>query len=294
MRIRHPARALLLLLCLAGGSGALAISAIPARAAADWLPAYTVTGHDTFVTMPDVLPDGFARFAFVNAGHGPGEMQLFHVNPGVTDTQVLAAANSKTDLEAIFEMGQANGGVNTLMPGTREMVVLRLHPGRYVVLNFNTQGVASILKDFQVRRASSSIYSPPLTQGTVILHDFKITVPYEMTEPEHMLLRVENWGPSSHEMALLRIPAGTQKAHLIHCLLETTVKQDCQSLMSSLTFAGGMAALAPNTVGRIDLDLSPGTYAALCFVPDAETHMPHFAMGMLAIFTVSHAHDDGD
>ncbi len=293
MRHVHLAFVLSLLISLAGGVGSLVSAVPPAHAAASWLPAYTVTGHDTYATMTNVLPAGFVRLTYHNAGHAPGEMQLFYVNAGVTDTQLLTALNSQTDPEAAFKLGHANGGVETLMPGAQETVVVRLYPGRYVVLNFGQHG-ASILKDFRVQLAASSIYTPPVTQGRVILHDFAITVPYELTEPEHALLRVENWGPSTHEMALLHIPAGTQRAHLIHCLLEQTVQSDCRTLMHAITFAGGMAALAPNTVGRVALDLSPGTYAALCFVPDAETHMPHFSMGMLTIFTVTHAHNDGD
>jgi hypothetical protein len=34
------------------------------------------------------------------------------------------------------------------------------------------------------------------------------------------------------------------------------------------------------------MDLTPGTYIALCFVPDEQTGAPHAAMGMVAIFTV--------
>jgi hypothetical protein len=34
------------------------------------------------------------------------------------------------------------------------------------------------------------------------------------------------------------------------------------------------------------LDLAPGTYIALCFVPDEETGVPHALMGMVQVFTV--------
>jgi hypothetical protein len=34
------------------------------------------------------------------------------------------------------------------------------------------------------------------------------------------------------------------------------------------------------------LDFEPGDYFAICFVPDAESGAPHFALGMIAPFTV--------
>ena len=35
------------------------------------------------------------------------------------------------------------------------------------------------------------------------------------------------------------------------------------------------------------LDLAPGTYIAVCFVPDEETGVPHALMGMVQVFTVA-------
>jgi hypothetical protein len=34
-------------------------------------------------------------------------------------------------------------------------------------------------------------------------------------------------------------------------------------------------------------DLEPGEYVAICFVPDPESGLPHFALGMLMPFTVA-------
>lgn len=35
------------------------------------------------------------------------------------------------------------------------------------------------------------------------------------------------------------------------------------------------------------VDLAPGTYAAVCFIPDLETGAPHAMLGMTASFTVT-------
>ena len=37
----------------------------------------------------------------------------------------------------------------------------------------------------------------------------------------------------------------------------------------------------------IELDLKPGSYGLLCFVPDAKDGKPHAAHGMMRVFTVT-------
>ena len=49
---------------------------------------------------------------------------------------------------------------------------------------------------------------------------------------------------------------------------------------------GGLGWLSPGLTAWTEVDLSPATYVALCFVYDPETGLPHVAMGMVAVFTV--------
>ena len=49
----------------------------------------------------------------------------------------------------------------------------------------------------------------------------------------------------------------------------------------------GLGALSPGQTSWLALDLAPGTYIALCFVPDRETGVPHALMGMVQVFTVA-------
>ncbi|HEX2194576.1 MAG TPA: hypothetical protein VHK63_06450, partial [Candidatus Limnocylindria bacterium] len=51
----------------------------------------------------------------------------------------------------------------------------------------------------------------------------------------------------------------------------------------------GLGALSAGQTSWLALDLQPGTYVALCFVPDEQTGTPHALMGMVSIFTVDEA-----
>jgi hypothetical protein len=50
--------------------------------------------------------------------------------------------------------------------------------------------------------------------------------------------------------------------------------------------AGGLGAIQAGTSAWLKLNLKPGNYAVVCFVPDAKTGKPHFMLGMLNSFTV--------
>ncbi len=49
---------------------------------------------------------------------------------------------------------------------------------------------------------------------------------------------------------------------------------------------GGAQGMANGYSAFVNLDLTPGQYIALCFIPDPETGQPHVALGMLSSFTV--------
>jgi hypothetical protein len=44
---------------------------------------------------------------------------------------------------------------------------------------------------------------------------------------------------------------------------------------------------AMEVANYLELDLAAGDHFAICFVPDFETGAPHFALGMIAPFTVA-------
>ena len=52
---------------------------------------------------------------------------------------------------------------------------------------------------------------------------------------------------------------------------------------------GGMAGLAAGKSGIMELNLTAGTYVAICFLSDPKSGQPHFMLGMMTPFTVSAA-----
>lgn len=101
-----------------------------------------------------------------------------------------------------------------------------------------------------------------------------------------------NVGDEFHEVLLLRVDDGVTES------IEDIVALPEEEAMQKATVAG-VAFAAPGTSGYSAVDLAPGHYAAICFLPQGATpeHMeaiqagefdgaPHFTLGMLSEFDV--------
>jgi len=52
------------------------------------------------------------------------------------------------------------------------------------------------------------------------------------------------------------------------------------------TSAGGVTGVAVGETVTMDVDLEPGNYAFICFVPDPATGKAHFELGMVGPLTI--------
>ncbi|HET6391473.1 MAG TPA: hypothetical protein VFG13_01490 [Blastococcus sp.] len=98
-------------------------------------------------------------------------------------------------------------------------------------------------------------------------------------------LTFTNEGEELHEIGLARINDD------VTISVEELLALPEEQAMTMVTFTGGAFA-EPGAADTTFLELEPGRYAAVCFIPEGTTHdtegsgPPHFALGMLAEFTV--------
>ena len=88
-----------------------------------------------------------------------------------------------------------------------------------------------------------------------------------------------NDGKDLHHITIVRIDSGKTLADLKHELAMPAAPPSWVSLM------GGPNAVGPAQESNATLDLTPGSYAMVCFV-DQPGGVPHFAKGMIRPFTV--------
>ncbi len=116
--------------------------------------------------------------------------------------------------------------------------------------------------------------------GTVSAHNMTFTLP--KTIHGHGVYRFSDTDRrDTHEFGVIRLNPGVTAADVI-----AWVKAPAGP--PPFTSAGGYGAVTPGHGGWLRLSLSPGRYAAICFVfDDAPPFLPHAAMGMVVPFTVT-------
>jgi uncharacterized cupredoxin-like copper-binding protein len=93
---------------------------------------------------------------------------------------------------------------------------------------------------------------------------------------------LKNEGVEEHEMVLFRRNDGVTET------LDQLLELPEEELMSKVTFTG-VTFGAPGSTNYVAMDLEPGTYFLLCFIPQGggEDGPPHFMAGMLHTITVA-------
>jgi hypothetical protein len=97
-------------------------------------------------------------------------------------------------------------------------------------------------------------------------------------------MSLTNEGQELHHQQLIKLPEGTSSEDLMAAFAQGPGAPPPPGIES----AGGVSVLAPGGSGTATLNLQPGNYVMICFVPNGEG-VPHFALGMATPLTVTEA-----
>ena len=236
----------------------------------------------TFV-FPASIPAGMVKVTVVNDTKAEAEAGFGRTNPGITKKQAVAIINDQSEQGFIRALHAITfvGGASSVPAGQRQTVVLNLTPGQYGVVN--SDGKKPVYRLFTVTpNGGQNPASEPMATVTVQLKDFKFA-----QFPQHLnagmtTFKLTNPSPMAHEMTLIK-------------LLNGKTIDDVKKALSNpgpppawAVTEGGMDSMSPQTTGWLTLNLTPGHYIAVCFMPDVQKHgMPHAAEGMISAFSVS-------
>jgi hypothetical protein len=244
------------------------------------LPGATITARDYSFEAPDTIPGGRVAISFQNEGQEGHHAQFVRLNDGVTAEQLLGALPQGE--EVLLSMTTIASGSGATDPGVESEIILNLTEGSYLMLCFisSEDGVPHLakgmLRPFQVRGGAAAA-QPLDLDGEVVLSDFSIAMP-EMEEGERTF-RVTNNGPLPHEVVLMKLTEGATVADVQAFVQGQAGPPPNVSL-------GGTTGIAPGGRAWFRFDMTPGTYVAICFIPDPPSGRSHFEVGMLSTFTV--------
>lgn len=249
-------------------------------------PELLVRVIDEEFEMPETTaPAGRTLITLENAGEESWHGFLLRLPDDVTLATLEAATPVPGAEDApppwLFEATYPGFPGETL-PGETNVAVVDLTPGEYLV-------VGDSFQPFEVvgDTAPPDAAAPPI-DGHVDLFDFNFRFPATLAPGSHVWA-ISNSGEQPHELLLARSPepvTAEQIMGLVAGESEEATPPGGGPSFGDLEQVGGIGWLTPGTTAWTEIDLAPGTYVALCFVPDPETFMPHVAMGMVAVFTV--------
>jgi hypothetical protein len=111
------------------------------------------------------------------------------------------------------------------------------------------------------------------------LVDYAFSFAETPTSSDHTI-RVTNGASQDHEIAIFRLLPG---------MTMDDVGAWAATYDGPPPFepVGGVPAISPGQSMNFEVDLTPGQYVALCFVPDATDGAVHIEHGMVLPFTIS-------
>jgi uncharacterized cupredoxin-like copper-binding protein len=238
----------------------------------------SVTAKDFGFDAPGTIPAGATRFELANHGKEFHHAQLIRLEDGKTLQDLAKAMSTPGPTPSWVKFV---GGPNGIGPGQNANATATLTPGQYayVCLIPSRDGVMHLTKGmvrpFEVTAASSTAPAKlPAADVTIKLVDYDFQSSQPLTPGRHTIL-VENAGPQAHEIVMLKLAPG-KKVEDFGRWAETGMKgpPPAEPL-------GGIAVLDKDDHGSFDVDLTPGEYGFICFVPDSKDGKPHLVHGMM-------------
>ena len=248
------------------------------------IPEVVIKTKDYAFEVPDQIEAGLVSITMVNDGQEPHHAQMIRLNDGVTLEQFQAAMQESE--AAAMGLMTLVGGPGLVDPGLSTQVTLELKPGQYVLLCFvpshdGTPHLAKgMVQPFEVVAASAetATVAQPKAEATVKLQDFSFIFPTEVKAGKQTW-QIVNEGTQPHEIMLIRLAEGKT-------LADAQAFAQAPHGQPPFSSIGGFQGITPGHSGWLNLDLQPGNYVALCYIPDPASGHAHMDLGMIMPFTV--------
>ncbi len=267
-----------------GGLTALLLGASPGPAT---LATLRIVATDYHYDLPASIPGGVVRLQLINRGTELHHAQLLRLEDGKTLADFAALPPDGPPPAWAVPVG----GPNAVEPGDSSEVIATLTPGTYALLCFipSADHMPHMMKgmtaSFTVTRSLGGLLAAPKADLTMHLNDYAFGNPATIPAGTRHIA-VVNDAKQPHEVVLFQLDAGKTLADLA----AFAAAIDGHGTLDGPPpghMRGGIVAIAPGTSGLMEVQLEPGSYALICFIPDAKDGQPHFMHGMIAPLTVA-------
>jgi uncharacterized cupredoxin-like copper-binding protein len=240
-----------------------------------------VTATDFAFDAPAEVPSGMTRIVLVNKGQQLHHVQLFRLTDGKTMAD-LAAGLKNPDATPSWMV--ASGGPNAADPGATTEATVQLLPGNYAMLcvipgpDHAPHVAKGMLRPLTVTGAQQAANVTPTANDTLTLTDYAFALASPL-KAGVQTVRIDNQGKLDHEAVVIRLAPGKSANDCVAWVYNQNGPPPCDG-------AGGTTAIAGGSQDYISVNLTPGHYALLCFIPDPKDSRPHIMHGMVKEFTI--------
>jgi hypothetical protein len=176
------------------------------------------------------------------------------------------------------------GGGVFAPPGVAGEIVVTLTPGDWVLAGDPESGIMPISMTVTGEAAAAAEVS---ADATVSLDSFAFELPANLSAGQQVW-EVTNIGDQPHEMFVTKTPRRLtlEEVEVLLSLPEDQLPPEGYPNPAEFQDIGGVAPISADITVYFELNLEPGAYVAVCFMPDKESGEPHAMKGMIVVFEV--------
>jgi hypothetical protein len=240
-------------------------------------PTVLITAKDYSFESPASVPAGVVSLRLLNHGKELHQAQIVRLDEGKTVLDLEKAMKQHGPLPSWVRFV---GGPNGIAPGDETNGQASLSPGKHVVICLipSADGVTHLMKGM-IRPLEVTAAPGATTAGfaeatdTIRMADYNFQLNRELT-PGRRTILVENAGPQPHEFVLVKLAPGKSLKDFV------TWVETMQGPPPAVPL-GGVGVVEKGGRGQFTVDLIPGEYGYICFVPDAKDGKLHLLHGMM-------------
>ena len=261
----------------------------------------------TFDMSPDpaggLLP-GWTLVRFRNIGDEAHQAMFAGLKEGVEFDQLATAGAGDSSGSAVIEFVDMLGGVSYIDADQETTALVNLPAGVVPAMCYvpTADGVAHALLGMstllQVSEATPAgdVATPgdsapapelddPTVVGTIELAADGYKIPSDLPVGWYHVVNTDDADPALglHEMSLVRLDESLDEDEVDDLVIELA---NNETPSVGLDAVGGLGAISPGFDGFLYLDLEPGQYVAVDFMPDPGEPRPHMLDGYYTSFAV--------
>lgn len=267
-------------------------------------PTVTVRLTEDAILAPEEIAAGPTVLIVENEEEGAGHAFVMRIPDDVSDAELERALTGESVADGTPEWFWradflGNGDRATAeVPG---VALVGVEPGRYLVGD-PFRPVAEFAQ-FDVPGPALAASNLPEADLAVDLFEMGFSLPAEIASGPQ-LWEVQNTGAMLHEIAIFPAPPGATAQDVeaaVTAELEAEFSGDPAAARAAIDALGdewtgwsadlvaGVGVLSPQAASLAQVNLEPGYYGAICFIPEPNSGIPHVMLGMTTVFEVTPA-----